>query len=305
MPFPSPALSVPSLTTYELSYGGLKFGGIVAGSAYQLQRLGGLDTPPIITADQQRALDQGEFAGLDLSGGRDIPIDLVVRTDGTSLDHARRALGAVMTPQGATEAPLWLQLPSGTFACMARPKKYSGPPVDVSSLVGGGGVANILMHATDPRWYSAPSKTQTVGLPAPLGGLGFPVTFPASFGGGGVGGILQVYNNGLFEMRPVLIFTGPCTNPSATNLSIAGAPTIGFTISLAAGDTLVVGTDFQSAVYTVAGSTAGSSRRNLLTPTSTWFNLPPGLNQIEFNTTDGTQVAGTLTVQSADAWLSL
>lgn len=223
-----------------------------------------------------------------------------------TLDTQRQALGAIMNVSGGTEFPLYLQLPSGCFACMARPKKYNPPPIDVSALVGGGGVANLMFHATDPRWYAAPSKTASVGLPAPLGGLTFNVTFPASFGGGGVGGLLNVTNAGPFEMRPVFVITGPCVNPRITNLSITGAPYLQFNLTLAAGDTLVVDTDFQTAVYTPAGSTIGSSRRNTRAPGSTWFNLQPsGVNQIEFNTADGTQVAGTLTVQSADAWLSV
>jgi hypothetical protein len=221
-----------------------------------------------------------------------------------TVDQAAQALGGVLGPGGVTEAPLYISLPSGTFACMARPRKHNCP-LDLNRVMAKATIATTLLHATDPRFYAAPSRTATVGLPTPAGGLLFPVTFPASFGGGGAGGLVTVVNAGRFEMRPVFIVTGPCTNPTITNLSIAGAPAVTFALSLSAGDTLVIDSDWRTAIYTTAGSTQGASRRNALTSNSTWFNLPPGANIIEFTTSDGMQVAGTLTVQSADAYLSL
>jgi hypothetical protein len=166
-------------------------------------------------------------------------------------------------------------------------------------------IATTLLHATDPRFYAAPSRTATVGLPTPAGGLLFPVTFPATFNGGGAGGLLTVVNAGRFEMRPMFIITGPCLNPTVANLSIAGAPAVTFALTMSAGDTLVIDCDWRTAQYTTAGSTQAASRRNTLVAGSTWFNLPPGSNIIEFTTADATQVAATLTVQSADAYLSL
>lgn len=305
MPFPSPALAAPSLANYQMQFGGLKFAGIDRTTAYQMVSLTGIDAVDTDSGDSQRAQDPGEFVGLDVLKGRDITLQQVVKSiTGQTLDVARQAMAGAFLAGGATEQPLYIKLPSGLFACMARARRHNFP-LDISMVMAGGGTVTTLWHATDPRWYAIPTKTATVGLPAPLGGLSFPVTFPASFGGGGVGGILQVTNAGLMEMRPIIVFTGPCTNPVATNLSIAGAPYVGFTIALAAGDTLVVDTDFQSAVYYASGSTIGTSRRNALTSGSTWFNLPRGLNQIEFNSSDGTQVAGTMTVQSADAYPGL
>jgi hypothetical protein len=116
---------------------------------------------------------------------------------------------------------------------------------------------------------------------------------------------VTVYNSGLFEMRPVLVVTGPCTNPVISNLSIPGAPWIGVTITLNAGDTLAIDMDFQTVVYTSAGTSASVSRRNAVMNGETWWNLPPGPNIVEFTTGDGVPVAGTLAVQSADAFLTL
>lgn len=305
MPFPSPLLSPPTLTPWQMSFNGLNFGGIDQTATYQLQSLTGIDGADVEGGDAQRPLDQGEFIGLDVLKGRDIVVTQVIKAaTAAGLDVARRALGGAVAYGANVEIPLYIQLPSGLFACMARPRRHNFT-ADVSMVFAKGGVATTQFHATDPRWYAAPTKTASVGLPSPLGGMTFPATFPVSFGGGGVGGVLQITNAGLFEMRPIFVITGPCINPVITNLTLPGAPTIGFNITLAAGDTLVIDTDFQSVVYTASGTTAGTSRRLSLRSTSVWFNLPPGLNQIQFSSSDGTLVAATLAVRSADAWASL
>jgi len=305
MSFPSPSLAPPALSPWQMSYRGLVFGGIVPGAAYQFQTMT-VDMPDVATGDVQRALDQGEFMGLDVLPGADITVVQGVISDGVSLDHAAQALGGVMGPGGATETPLWFQTPAGCFARMVRPRKHNCP-LDINRVFAGAAIATSLLHSTDPRWYAAPSQSQTVGVPFTAGGgLVFPVTFPASFGAGAVGGLLNVVNSGPFEMRPVLVIAGPCTNPQIANLSIAGSPTIGVNITLNAGDTLVIDMDFRSIVYTTAGSTIGQGRRNDLMTSSTWWNLPAQSSSvIEFNTSDSAAVAGTLTVNSASAYLSL
>lgn len=317
MGFPSPTLAPPALLPYQLSFGGLTFGGIVPGATYQLQGLD-MSMPDVATGDVQRALDQGEFAGLDTLPGADITITQVVTcgsvigpggastAQGQALDSAVRALGGVMGPGGTAEQPLWLQLPSGTFARMCRPRKHNCP-LDVNRVFAAGVVATSLLHSTDPRWYAAPTQSQSVALPAAIGGgLAWPAAAPFVFGSGGIGGLLTVVNSGLFEMRPVLVITGPCVNPAVTNLSITGAPSVGVNITMAAGDTLVIDLDWQSAIYTVAGSTQGSSRRSSLTNGSTWWNLPSGTaSTVQFTSQDTSPTTGTLSVLSASAYLSL
>lgn len=305
MSFPAPSLAPPALAPYQLSYGGLTFGGVLQSSAYQLVSMN-IDMPDIISGDVDRALDQGEFPGLDKLPGADITIVQNVKKDSVSLDHAVQQLGGVFGPAGFIEAPLWLQLPSGTFCRLCKPRKHNCP-LDINRVMAGGTIATTLLHSTDPRWYAAPSISQSVGLPAAIGGgLIIPATIPAVFGAGGVGGLLSVVNSGLFESRPVLVVTGPCTNPVIANTSITNAPQVGVNITLSAGDTLVIDMDWQSVVYTVAGSPAGSSRRNALTMGSTWWNLPANsTSTLQFTSSDTTPVTGTLAVQSASAYLSL
>jgi hypothetical protein len=306
MSFPAPSLPVPALSTYQMSYGGLAFAGVVTNATYQLQEYPeGLDTPDYLTGDIQKALDEGEWAGLDLSPGRNILVKQVIRgVTAVGLDEARQALAGVLGPKGVVEEPLYLQMPSGVFACLARPRKHKAP-FDITAVLAKGAIASTMFHATDPRWYAMPSKTATVGIPAATGGVIFPTTFPVTFTGGGTAGVIEAENDGLMEMRPVFIVTGPCVNPKIACVSLPGSPAIQFDLVLNAGDQLTIDTDTQSVALTTAGSTEGSSRRTNEAPGSIWFNFPPGPNTVKFTTEDTTRPAGTLTVQWADAYMGL
>jgi hypothetical protein len=316
MAFPSPSLAPPALGLYQLSFGGLTFGGVSPGATYQLQSMD-IDMPDVATGDVQRALEQGEFQGVDVLPGADITIVQTVTTTGLTratmpslaqaiaIDEACQALGGVMGPGGTTEIPLWLSMASGTYVRMCRARKHNCP-WDINRAFAGGAIATSLLHSTDPRWYAAPTASQSAQLPSAFGGLPIAATIPAVLAPGTTGALLTVVNAGRFESRPILIVTGPATNPVISNLSIPGAPFIGVNITLSAGDTLAIDTDWGSIVYTVAGTALGSSRRNLLIPGSTWWNLPANsASTIELTTSDTSPVTGRLTVQSASAYLSL
>lgn len=305
--FPSPSLVPPALTVAQINFGGLTFGGIEAGATYQLQSIEGLDGVDVVSGDQQRAQEEGEFAGLDVLPGRDLIIKhLVSGISLAALAAARRRLGGVFAVKGSEETPLWVMTEDElVFGCMARPRRHHFP-YDVNVFVAEGVLVTSQVHTTDPRWYAAPSKTATVGIPGPLGGVSFPIVFPVSFGGGASGGVLEVENAGTMEMRPVLVITGPCVNPSVSNITIPGAPRLTFNVTLNVGDQLIIDTDFQTVQLVAAGTAIAESRRNAVRAGSVWWNLPKEETcQIEFTTEDTSAVAATLTVQSADAYASL
>ncbi len=206
--------------------------------------------------------------------------------------------------KGTTEEPLFIRMPSGVFACMARPRKHKHV-VDVTTVFGKGTIVATQFHATDPRWYVAPSSSATVGLPAPIRRLQCPAKWPAIWPGKSGGGQVTCVNEGKFDVLPVFVVTGPCVGPKITNLSLPGAPSIGFNVTLSAGDVLTIGTDVESAVLVTSGSSEGASRRGREMAGSRWFDMPPGENVIEFTSEDISAVAGTLTVQWADAFLGL
>lgn len=312
MSFPDPTLVPPALAPWQLSFGGLTFGGVVPGSTYQFQSLN-VDMPDVTSGDVQRALDQGEFAGEDTLPGADITVVQGVScgskvgpagatvAQALALTNACEALGGVMGPGGSTEIPLWYQTPTGCKARMCRARKHNCP-VDINRIFAGATIATSLLHSTDPRWYAAPSIAQTGAIPlSPGGGVPIPAAVPWVLGAGFAGVDLNVVNSGRFESRPVLIFAGPCENPSATNISLPGLPFVGVHITLGVGDTLTIDLDWQSVVYTMAGQTQGVQVRKLLMPGCTWWNLPANSTSTIAFLASG----GTLTVQSASAYLSV
>jgi hypothetical protein len=122
---------------------------------------------------------------------------------------------------------------------------------------------------------------------------------------------VTVTNAGNTETRPVLVINGPVTNPSVSNASITGGPTLQFSnpnqtgYTVAAGDQLVIDTDTHSILYYVGGVSSGSapaSRGSWLVPGSTWWDLPPGANLIQFLSQDSAAVAGTVQIQWASAY---
>lgn len=308
MSFPSPSITAPTLSNWQFQFNGLTFG---SGQAVKVKGVTGLgDLPTIRTGDAPRPRDHGELIGLDLYSGRDITFDLEAESSSGVVESTLLTLAAATLTGLTTEQPLWFQLPGlPLLAVMCRPRKRT-TTWDVGFQIGNVGVVSVQFHATDARVYTAPSLTATVGLPSPTAGLTFPVTFPVTFGTVAPSGV-TVTNSGNTEIRPVLVITGPVTNPSVENASIAGNPVLTFSnpnqtgYTVAAGDQLVVDLDTHSILYYVGGVSSGSapaSRGNWLVAGSTWWNLPPGNNLIQFLSRDSSSVAGTCTVQWASGY---
>jgi hypothetical protein len=311
MSFPDPSLVAPTLANYQMQYNGLTLG---PGTGYSFQKVEGLDLANLRSGDTARARDHGEAIGLDLMSGRDVTLTMLVQTDGTSMQHALTAFAKAFAPAGVTEAPLYVQLPNLPLLAMeCRPRQRTAP-LDVEGwTVAQVASVAVQLHATDPRLYAAPSTALVASVPTPGGGLTFPVTFPASFGGGSSTANLFPNNTGNIEMRPVLVITGPCTNPRVINSATGWALTFtnpaqtGYTLN--AGDTLTIDLDARTILYLVNGTTVASSVRNWLVAGSIWPNatsvpgIMPGSQTIQFSTSDSGFVAGTLALKYAPAYL--
>lgn len=310
MSFPAPSVTPPTFTQYPTAYyNGITFGGTT--SPFQIRAdpgIEGLDMPTVRTGDTDAPRMLGEYVGLDLLSGRDITVTIDVGPpfgSYTNLAGAMAALRVALTPTYSTELPFYAQLPNGPqVVSMVRPRKR-GTTVDIAYTLGQ--LAQnipIQFHGTDPALYAAQTLSPSVGVPAPLGGFTFPLTFPLSFGGGSVAGIITATNSGDIPCWPILTFTGPMTSPRLTNSSISGTPYIQFLTTLLTGDTLVVNTDpkYRSAVYTTSGSTVGASRMYTLAQGSNWFAINPGVNTLQFTTLDTSTVAGTVVAWYSSAY---
>ena len=307
MAFPSPNLTPPSLTSWQFSYQGWTFG---KGQTARVKSVTGLgDLAQVKQGDVQRPRDHGEIIGLDIYGGRDITFELEVQpASGSNLQASLLTVAAATEVGLTTEQPLWFQIPNyPLLAVMCRPRRRT-LPWDVAYQIGGMATVALQFHATDPRVYTAGGST-TISLPNPTSGMHFPATFPISFGSTGASGA-TITNSGNTETRPVLVISGPCTNPTVQNATITGTPALTFSnptqssYTVLNGDQLVVDLDLHSVLYYTGGINAGSpaSRRNWLVSGSTWWNLLAGSNLIQFLSQDSVQVAGTVAVQYASGY---
>ncbi len=325
--FPSPSLEPPELEDFQWSYNGLTMG---AGTAYGVLKVEGLDLAGIRSGDVNWPRDHGQAAGLDLYEGRDVVMDLWLKTDGTSLQHAQLALAAATNVRPNEEIPLWFQLPNLPLLCvMCRPRKRKGT-IDANYAAANIYEPELQLHATDPRIYEA-GETTTIAR----------------------GETKAVENKGNTEMRPIITLNGPSARPKITNTSLVGAPYLelinpkatreeaaervkwveekrtkeeietkeaaqkvarearekqereGIVLTIAAGDQLVIDLGTPHLLTYYKGGVESGEPENVsawLAPGSTWWDLPPASYNIEYSSYDEEVVTGNAVVDWASAY---
>jgi hypothetical protein len=310
MAFPSPSLVVPTLANYQFNYNNaLTFG---AGTAWGFLKAQGFDLASIANKDVQRPRDFGMIVGLDVYSDRTITFDMWMKSDGVSLQDAQLQLAAAFPIEPDSDTyPLWFQLPNLPTQCiMCRVRKRS---IDIDSDYSAGGVAKpkLVLHATDPRIYGQ-GQSSTLALGGTIAtGLGpFPVgPFPVTFGVGSQVTTIVVNNTGNCEMRPLVIFNGPLTNPFITNstqsatLTVSNPLQVSYTVL--AGDQLSIDLDLHTITYYPGGMSSGAASytvANYLTSTSTWWDIAAGNNTIQFGSADSVNTGGTCVFEWAPAW---
>jgi hypothetical protein len=259
MPFVPYGTTVPSLTPMEFSFGGLKFGGYVAGTPNLLEQGGvtGLDLPGLITGDVQRPINDGEFTGYDLTGGRDITIQLIVHAATAALlDTALLNLAAVLKSQQQTETPLFFQKPGGTtYAVMARPRRFNYA-VDVTVVQAHGAVVSVQFHCTDGRIYATPTQQTQVSFNAT------PTNAVCVVGGNTPASPQFKITAGAGNCSPLITTSGA----SPFNIDLTG-------VVIVTGDSVIVDTDWQSALYVPAAGASFSVGTSVVFP-ATWGPFP-------------------------------
>lgn len=152
----------------------------------------------------------------------------------------------------------------------------------------------IGLRADDPLRYSVDPVTRMMTLPSDSqSGLTFPLTFPLTFGAPGQNsdtGVLCT-NDGNAEVLPALTIAGPVVNPSVQNVTTNRVTALG--ISLADSEFLVI--DFTARTVLLNGT---ANRRRSLLPTSTWWALAPGVNEIRFRAAGYTPATASITYRS-------
>lgn len=301
--FPLPASlggpTPPNLSNWQFQFNGLTFG---PSTSFGYTKVTGLGMATIRHGDVSVPRDQGELIGLDLYGGQDVEIDFWMTGAGGLITNQLAFSSAFqIQPQGATENPLWFQLPNEPLMCAMCRTRNRALPWDAVYAGGAVGKPVVKLHATDPRVYSAGTSVSISLVSSGGGGLTFPVgPFPVTFGASS-SGTTTVTNVGNVETRPIVIFNGPVTNPWIMNNSLPSAPYLQFSnpsqtgFTVLTGDQLVVDLGVPRRVlYYSGGILSGSSPSpaiSWLTASSTWWDLVSGANLVRYGSQD-TSVSG-------------
>lgn len=149
---------------------------------------------------------------------------------------------------------------------------------------------DITFKATDPVKYSEFSMGYEVGLVKSAPGRSYDRSFDFSYGGLGENNTVVVMNHGSYASKPQFTIGGPVENPmiehieSGKFLKISGMVENGSPVTIDTRTRQVLG--------------GAENRRNLLVPTSRWFDLEPGPNTIRFTGIGSTETHDAFTAQT-------
>lgn len=279
---------------YQLVYNGVHVGG-EDNAKLRLVSLDGVhDTPDVRTFDVDRARTNGQFAGVDLLGGRPITatVQIVADLDDPVWDDITYGFVAAF----GGESALQVQVPgfAGGRAVRADCRvRRSSIPVDVDRYQFGVPQMVVEWWATDPRWFDDEVSQITVPVfGTQNNGVEFDVEFDLVFGGVVPRGAAVANNLGNFPAPWSIAFDGPVTNPRIENTATGQRLQLIGTVP--GGSTLTV-----SSLNRVV-QLDGVSRYQFLAVASQWFDLPPGLTPLRITAESGT---GSATLTFRSAWI--
>jgi hypothetical protein len=151
----------------------------------------------------------------------------------------------------------------------------------------------LLLRADDPLRYATALSSVVADLPtADESGMTFDVVFDLTFGAGGSGGAAFATNAGNAPAWPVITLSGPVSNPSIRNAT--SNRTVALNLTLASDESLVI--DMAARTVLLNGT---ANRRNALLPSSAWWAIEPGSNEIQYRAAAFTASTATVTYRSA------
>lgn len=158
----------------------------------------------------------------------------------------------------------------------------------------------LSLRSDDPFRYATDVISVPIALPAtPAGGWvflpgGVGMDWPLTLGAEIAGGVGQVLHPGNAAVYPTLTIVGPLTNPTVENR--ATGQRISLNVAVGAGDQVLI--DMGARSLTINGST----RFDVLSSTSSWWQIQPGTNEIRFSAATGDTGTQLLTVTYRPAW---
>jgi hypothetical protein len=270
------------------SFNGLAFG---PGTQVHVIAVEGLDDlPPVRADDVLRPLDHGAWGGSELSGVREVVLDLGLRgATPEDLDVLVKACQSAFT---VGSEDLALVVRDGAETVFGRVRRRA-LPYDASTLARFGRCV-VEFACPDPRVFG-PEATASTGLPSTPAGTGFNLGFNVGFGGAGQSGATAVLpNDGNTDGLLAVTFNAGTAALASPTLEQYGRGLLRVTGTLSAGDTLTI--DPRERVVLLNGA----PRYDLVSLDSTWPTLPPGGATYRFTaSTTGTDATMTVTGRSA------
>jgi hypothetical protein len=259
-----------------------------------LTRIDGIDSAPFKTSTKGTEGQDGGTVEADFEDIRTITLEGTLYCVGTH-DQLWAQLDALKQDYapGQGNQPLYMKMPGQVqrvIYCKSMGIRYSLESVTRTGQV----PIQITLQAGDPTWYTDGEIAQTLNLVADAAtGFGFPQGFPLSFGSPTSISTVTVTNGGNKPAGARINIPGPVVNPKILH-DTSGAY-LEFNITLVSGDYLDI--DLLNRTVVLNGS---ASRYNTKTPSSRWFMLQPGANQIRFLASAVT--ASVATVYFKSAW---
>jgi len=280
---------------WEMEFAGVKIGG---DTDFGLTAVSGLlDMPDIRSNDKMILRRDGLRPGDDYLGSRTVGIEFDVYGP-TYTDMSSRATEFTGAFTRGDESPLTFRIPgvaNGETARIYARTRRRRLDIDDSYAYGLGRAA-VQLVASDPRIYTDSEQTVSTGMPVSFGGVTPNFVFDWEFAGtGGDLGQLNAVNAGNTSAPFVMRIDGPVTDPSIRNLT-TGAE-LSFTGTVTSGNYVIVSTGQRSVL-----ENGTQSRLSWLDPSSVWFDLAPGSNDIQFNG-DVFDVAATLSATWRSAYI--
>ncbi len=295
------------LEDFQYDLGGVVIG---AGTSVQVIETSGLGRPPVRESDVDQPSMDGQFAGPDYFGGRQIQFDAAIKIPG----NAAACHDMVASLQAVTDAAS-VRLVGGQG--MALRIKRPGRPVkrmtvrarklepEYRQVIHGYVPLDIELLAHDPTFYAdEPSSTELPLGWLTGGGFAAPVTAPIYVQDGTVAADRPgwVTNNGTADAWPIMRITGPCSSVTITQVASGRSLNLP-TLDLAAGRWIEI--DTRPAYRTVPWDNGGNAS-TYLSPSSRidLFSLPPGTSEVRWTAFDNTNSAR-LNVTWRDAYTAL
>lgn len=253
----------------------------------------GLDNTDYRETERDHEGQDGGFLDAEFEKGRPILLEGTIYANSSTMESYLDSLKANYAPQSSL-VPFYFKAPGVVERLLfVKPQgcKYSWEELRRT----GRARAQFKMYAEDPRIYT--STQSFANIPFATGattGFGFSLGFSFGFGagGGGTDGTFVV-NDGNRPTPVEFTIYGPCDTP--TILDETYGHTLVFNIILAAGETLVINTQYK----TVKLNGTLTRRNTLATPD--WFYLQTGSTFIKYRAISGS-APSSLDIRFRPAW---